>query len=52
MEVLIENVEHHVNEEEGEIFTFAEENCSEDQLQELGREIDERKKILDQRLAA
>jgi hemerythrin superfamily protein len=52
MEVLIENVEHHVAEEEGEIFTFAEENCSEEQLRELGRQIDERKRTLDQQLAA
>jgi hemerythrin superfamily protein len=52
METLIENVEHHVEEEEGEIFRFAEENCSEDQLEELGMLIEQRKKTLDQQMAA
>jgi hemerythrin superfamily protein len=52
METLIENVDHHVEEEEGEIFRFAEENCSEEQLEELGRQIEERKKTLDQQMAA
>jgi hemerythrin superfamily protein len=52
METLIENVDHHVEEEEGEIFRFAEENCSEEQLEELGRQIEERKKSLDQQMAA
>jgi hemerythrin superfamily protein len=52
MEVLIENVEHHLAEEEGEIFTFAKENCSDEELVELGEQIEERKKTLDQRLAA
>src|SRR3989442_315863 len=35
METLIENVEHHVEEEEGEIFQFAEENCSPEELEDL-----------------
>ena len=52
VETLIENVDHHVEEEEGEIFRFAEENCSEDQLEELGQLIEERKKTLDQQMAA
>jgi hemerythrin superfamily protein len=52
METLIENVDHHVEEEEGEIFRFAEENFSEDQLDELARLIEERKKTLDQQMAA
>jgi hemerythrin superfamily protein len=52
METLIENVQHHVEEEEGEIFQFAAENCSEDQLEQLGRQVEERKKALDQQLAA
>src|SRR5689334_21114783 len=52
METLIENVDHHIEEEEGEIFQFAEENCSTEQLEELGRQIDERKKTLDQQMAA
>ena len=52
METLIENVDHHVEEEEGEIFRFAEENCSQEELEELGRQIEERKKIIDQQMAA
>src|SRR4051812_37673864 len=52
VETLIENVEHHVEEEEGQIFRFAQENCSEEQLEDLGRQIEDRKKILDQQMAA
>ncbi len=52
MEALIEQVDRHVAEEEGEIFRFAKENCSEDQLEELGRQIENRKKTLDQQMAA
>jgi hemerythrin superfamily protein len=52
MESLIENFDHHVEEEEGEIFRFAEENCSEEQLEELGRLIGDRKRTLDQHMAA
>jgi hemerythrin superfamily protein len=51
-ETLVENVEHHIQEEEGEIFQFAEENCSAQELDDLGHELEERKRILDQRLAA
>ena len=52
METLIETVDHHVEEEEGEIFRFAEENYSQEELEELGRQIEERKKIIDQQMAA
>jgi hemerythrin superfamily protein len=52
MDTLRENVEHHIEEEEGEIFQFAEENCSQEQLEDLGRQIEERKKALDVQLAA
>ena len=52
MEMLIENVEHHVEEEEGEIFQFAQENCTPQQLDDLGRQIEERKRTLDQQMAA
>jgi hemerythrin superfamily protein len=52
METLIENVDHHIDEEEGEIFRFAEENCSQEQLEELGLLIEERKRTLDQQMAA
>jgi hemerythrin-like domain-containing protein len=52
METLIESVDHHIEEEEGEIFRFAEENCTEEQLDELGQLIEERKRTLDQQMAA
>jgi hypothetical protein len=50
--MLIDTVEHHIGEEEGEIFRFAEENCSQEQLEDIGRQIEERKRILDQQMAA
>ena len=52
IEALFENVEHHLEDEEGDFFRFAEENCSSEQLEDLGRQIEERKKILDQQMAA
>ena len=52
METLIENVDHHIEEEEGEIFQFAEENCSGEQLEELAGQMNERKKRLDEQMAA
>ena len=52
VETLMENVDHHVEEEEGEIFQFAEENFSEQQLGELGQQIERRKHSLDQEMAA
>lgn len=52
IEMLFDTVEHHIAEEEGEIFRFAEENCSLEQLDDLGRQIEERKRILDQQMAA
>jgi hemerythrin superfamily protein len=51
-ETLIENVEHHIEEEEGEIFQFAEKNCSPEELQDIGRQIEDRKRALDQQMAA
>src|SRR4029453_8539429 len=50
-EALIESVDHHVEEEEGEIFRFAEENCSEQELEDLGGQIQERKQFLDRQRA-
>jgi len=52
METLFETVEHHVEEEEGEFFRFAEENCSTEQLEELGDQLEQRKRALDQQMAA
>jgi hemerythrin superfamily protein len=51
-EALFETVNDHIEEEEGEIFRFAEENCSEQELEDLGRQIQERKQFLDRQLAA
>jgi hemerythrin superfamily protein len=52
IETLIETVEHHVEVEQGEIFRFAEEKCSLEQLEDLGEQLDQRKRFLDQQLAA
>ncbi len=52
VESLIEDVRHHIEEEEGQIFQFAAENCSDGELEDLGREIEERKKVLGRRWAA
>jgi hemerythrin superfamily protein len=52
IETLFENVDHHVEQEEGEIFQFVEENCSEEQLNDVGLQMEERKKALDRQLAA
>ena len=41
--VLIENVEHHANEEEQEMFPKVREHMSSDQLEELGRELEQAK---------
>jgi hemerythrin superfamily protein len=52
LEILLASVDSHVEQEEGEIFQFAEENCSEQQLEEMGDEIEERKRFLDHEMAA
>jgi hemerythrin superfamily protein len=52
VETLFDSVELHVEEEEGQIFRFVEENCSQEQLEDLGRQIEDRKRILDQQMAA
>jgi hemerythrin superfamily protein len=52
MEALMEVVDNHVEEEEREIFRFAEENCPESQLEQMGREMENRKRTLEQQWAA
>jgi hemerythrin-like domain-containing protein len=42
--VLQENVEHHVEEEEGEMFTSARKVLSKEQAEELGLRLEEAKK--------
>jgi hemerythrin superfamily protein len=49
---LREDVEHHLEKEERQIFQFAKENCPEDQLEELGIEAEKRKTALQRQLAA
>jgi hemerythrin superfamily protein len=51
-ETLAELVDTHLAQEEGEIFRFAEENCSPKQLEEIGTEIEARRRTLDQEMAA
>ena len=51
-ETLMDTVDDHIEEEEGEIFQFAGENCSEQQLEDLGRQIEERRSFLDRQMAA
>jgi hemerythrin superfamily protein len=52
IETLFEFVDHHVEQEEGEIFQFVAENYSEEELIDIGKQIEERKKVLDRQLAA
>lgn len=52
IETLVEYVDHHVEEEEGEIFQFVAENYSEEELSDIGKQIEERKKALGRQLAA
>ncbi|MET0624218.1 MAG: hemerythrin domain-containing protein [Pyrinomonadaceae bacterium] len=46
LKVLQENVEHHVEEEEGEMFQKARQVLSEDEINELGAQMEEEKKRL------
>src|SRR3954468_14706915 len=41
---LFEDVEHHIEVEEGEIFQFAKENCPQEQLEQMAVELQNRKK--------
>lgn len=44
LKVLMEDIEHHVQEEEGEMFPMVEEQFDEETLEQLGREVEEEKK--------
>lgn len=44
LKVLIEDVEHHVEEEEGEMFPLIEEQFEEDELEQIGAELQAEKK--------
>ncbi|HST52015.1 MAG TPA: hemerythrin domain-containing protein [Pyrinomonadaceae bacterium] len=50
LKVLQENVEHHVEEEEGEMFQKARDVLSEDDINQLGSQMEELKKQLQQQL--
>ena len=50
IKVLQENVEHHVEEEEGEMFQKARDVLSEDEINQLGQQMEEMKKQLQQQL--
>jgi hemerythrin superfamily protein len=52
VETLFEHMDHHFEQEEGEIFQLAEENCSGEQLEDLGRQVEERKLALSRQMAA
>jgi hemerythrin superfamily protein len=52
IETLFESVDHHIEEEEGEIFQFTAEKFSEEQLEDIGKQIEERKRTLDRLMAA
>ncbi|MEA2497866.1 MAG: hypothetical protein QOH26_271 [Actinomycetota bacterium] len=42
--VMKENIEHHIEEEEGEMFEIAKKVFDDDEMEELGRRMEERKK--------
>jgi len=53
LKVLIEDVEHHVEEEEGEMFTMVEEQFDNSMLEELGASLEaEKKKFMKENSAA
>jgi hemerythrin superfamily protein len=51
-ETLIESVDRHIEEDEGEIFQFAEENCSDELLDDVGQQLADRKRTLNRQMAA
>jgi hemerythrin-like domain-containing protein len=52
LKVLMEDIEHHVQEEEGEMFPKVEEVLGKDELEELGKRMEEEKKNFQKTQAA
>jgi hemerythrin-like domain-containing protein len=52
LKVLMEDVEHHVEEEEGEMFSMVEDQVDESVLEDLGEEMEEEKRTFDKSAAA
>lgn len=52
LKVLMEDVEHHVDEEENEMFSLVEEVCSEEELEEIGARLEEEKQSFKKSLQA
>jgi len=52
LKVLQENVEHHVEEEEGEMFKKAQHVLSEEQINQIGERMEQEKKVQQQKMAA
>ena len=52
LKVLMEDVEHHVDEEENEMFSLVEEVCSEEELEEIGVRLEEEKQSFKKSLQA
>jgi hemerythrin superfamily protein len=52
VQALMEEVEYHIDGEEGQIFQFAKENCPREQLEQLATEVEQRKAALTRQPAA
>jgi hemerythrin superfamily protein len=52
VQALMEEVEYHIDGEEGQIFQFAKENCPREQLEHLATEVEQRKAALARQPAA
>ena len=52
VQALMDDVEYHIDGEEGQIFQFAKENCPREQLEQLATEIEQRKAALIRQPAA
>ena len=52
VQALMDDVEYHIDGEEGQIFQFAKENCPREQLEQLATEVEQRKAALIRQPAA